>query len=157
KAETIPPLVDFNDSSVRPSPSLFAFALPRSWTGSHTVAFSSLTRQDFDVRVDNWQVLPSRAGGAESLFEQDLTESWFGVSWAHPVGERFGLGVTTYVAYRGQRARKEISGQAAASASGGGAGLLVEDFDYSNFRLLWKAGISTQRKSWDLGLTVTTA
>src|SRR5215813_1733497 len=60
KAETIPPLVDFNDSSVRPSPSLFAFALPRSWTGSHTVAFSSLTRQDFDVRVDNWQVLPSR-------------------------------------------------------------------------------------------------
>src|SRR5262249_12232395 len=34
--------------------------------------------------------------------------------------------------------------------------LLVEDFDYSNYRLLWKAGLSTQRASWDAGLTVTT-
>jgi hypothetical protein len=157
KAETIPPLIDFKDSNAGPSPSLFAFALPRSWTGSSIIAISSLTRQDFDVRVDNWQVLPSRQGGAESLFDQSLTESWFGVSWAHPVGERFGVGVTTYAAYRGQRARKEISGEAAASPSQGGAGLLVEDFDYANYRLLWKAGISTQRRSWDLGLTVTTA
>jgi hypothetical protein len=64
--------------------------------------------------------------------------------------------VTTYVAYRGQRTRKEITGQGAVSASQGGSGLLVEDFDYSNYRLLWKAGIATQRESWDLGLTVTT-
>ena len=156
-AETIPPLVDFQDSNLRPSPSLFAFALPRNWTGSHTLAFSSLTRQDFDMRVDNWQVLPSRQGGAESLFEQNLTENWFGASWARRAGERLGAGVTTYVVYRAQRARKEISGEIAVSPSQGGAGLLVEDFDYWNYRLVWKAGISTQRKSWDLGLTVTTA
>src|SRR5262249_22291400 len=62
-ATTVAPVLDFQDSSVRPSPSLFAFALPRSWTGSHTLAFSSLTRQDFDLRIDNWQVTPSHQAG----------------------------------------------------------------------------------------------
>jgi hypothetical protein len=157
RADTVPPLIDFKDSNVRPSPSLFAVALPRSWTGKHTLAISALSRQDFDIRVDNWQALPSRQGGAESLFDQSLNENWFGLSWAHPAGERYGLGVTTYVVYRGQRTRKEISGEVATSSSQGGAALLVEDFDYSNYRLLWKAGVSTQRKSWDLGLTVTTS
>jgi hypothetical protein len=156
KATSTTPVIDFQDTSVRPSPSLFAFALPRSWTGSHTLAISSLTRQDFDLRVDNWQVTPTAKGGAESLFDQSLTESWFGLSWAHKAGEQFGLGVTTYVAYRGQRTRKEVSGAGAVSPSQGGAGLLIEDFDYSNYRLLWKAGLATHRESWDLGLTVTT-
>jgi hypothetical protein len=154
KAKSDPPLLDFSDTTVRPSPSLFAFALPRSWTGSHTIAISSLTRQDFDLRLDNWQVTPTRQG-AESLFDQSLTESWFGLSWAHRAGG-VGLGVTTYVAYRGQRTRKEISGEAALSPTTGGAGLLVEDFDYSNYRLLWKAGLSTQHETWDAGLTFTT-
>jgi hypothetical protein len=42
------------------------------------------------------------------------------------------------------------------SPTQGAAGLLVEDFDYENYRLLWKAGFSTQRKSWDAGLSITT-
>jgi hypothetical protein len=157
KAVSQPPLLDFSNTNVRPSPTLFAFALPRSKTGSHTLAVSGLTRQDFDLRVDNWQVGPSPHAGSESLFDQSMNENWFGLSWAHHAGQRFGLGLTTYVVYRGQRTRKEISGQAALSLTQGGAGLLVEDFDYSNYRLLWKAGISTQRASWDAGLTVTTS
>jgi len=157
KAKSQPPAIDFSDLSVRPSPTLFAFALPRRLTGSHTIAISGLTRQDFDLRVDNWQVTPSRQGGAESLFDQSLNENWFGLSWAHHAGERVGIGLTTYVVYRGQRTRKEISGQVALSSTQGAAGLLVEDFDYSNYRLLWKAGVSMHHDAWDLGLTVTTA
>ena len=157
KAVSVPPTLDFSDINVRPSPTLFAFALPRSMTGSHTWAISSLTRQDLDLRVDNWQVAPSRQGGAESLFDQSLTENWFGLSWAHAVGRQLGLGLTTYVVYRGQRTRREISGQAALSPTDGGAALVIEDFDYANYRLVWKAGFSTQRDSWDAGLTVTTA
>ena len=156
KAPQAAPFLDFSDTTARPSPTLFAFALPRSWTGSYTLAISGLTRQDFDLRLDSWQTTPSRRGGAESLFDQNLNEDWFGLSWGHHAGERFGLGLTTYVVYRGQRTRKEISGEAALSATRGGAALLVEDFDYSNYRLLWKARISTQREAWDLGLTVTT-
>jgi hypothetical protein len=157
RAETTSSFVDFNDTSIRPSPTLFAFAFPRSWTGSHTIAISSLTRQDFDFRVDSWGVVPSGRGGAESMFDQSLTESWLGLSWAHRAGQSFGLGATTYVVYRGQRTRKELSGEAALSASQGGAALLIDDTNYTNFRLLWKAGISTQRKTWDLGLTLTTS
>ncbi len=143
-----------NASSIRPAPSLFAFALPRSWTGSHTIAISSLTRQDFDLRVDDWQVVPQ--GGAESVFDQDLNENWFGLTWAHGVGQDSGLGVTTFVAYRGQRTRREISGQVALSPTSGGAALLIDDFDYTNYRVLWKAGFATQLDAWDLGLSVTT-
>ncbi|HET9315986.1 MAG TPA: hypothetical protein VFQ51_10370 [Vicinamibacteria bacterium] len=143
-----------SSSNVRPSPSLFAFALPRSWTGSHTIAISSLTRTDFDLRVDDWQV--ASQGGAESLFDQSLNENWFGISWAHKVGQDGGLGLTTYGVYRGQRTRREISGQAALSPTSGGTALLVEDFDYANYRLLWKAGFSRQLAHWDLGISVTT-
>jgi hypothetical protein len=156
-ADAPPPVLDFEDLSVRPSPTLFAFAFPRSWTGSHTWAISGLTRQDLDLRVDNWQVTPSYQGGAESFFDQSLNENWFGLSWAHGAGGSFGVGLTTYVVYRGQRTRKEVSGEALLPSGQGGAALLVEDFDYSNYRLLWKAGVSTQRRSWDLGLTVTTS
>ena len=157
QAQSPPPVLDFKDTDVRPSPSLFAFAFPRSWTGDHTLVLSGLTRQDFDLRIDNWQLAQSGQGGAESLFDQSLNENWFGLSWAHRAGERFGVGLTTYVAYRGQRTRKEISGQVALSPTLGGAALLIEDFDASSYRLLWKAGLSTQRESWDAGLTVTTA
>jgi hypothetical protein len=157
KAVSVPPTLDFSDINIRPSPTLFAFALPRSLTGSHTWAISSLTRQDLDLRVANWQVAPSHQASAESLFDQSLTENWFGLTWAHGVGRSFGLGLTTYVVYRGQRTRREISGQAALSPSDGGAALLVEDFDYGNYRLVWKAGLSTQRDSWDAGLTLTSA
>jgi hypothetical protein len=90
KATSEPALLDFTATNLRPSPTLFAFAFPRSWTGSHTVAISALTRQDFDLRIDNWQVTPTGSGGGESLFDQNLNENWFGLSWAHPAGERFG-------------------------------------------------------------------
>lgn len=145
---------ELSSSNIRPSPSLFAFALPRTWTGSHTIAISSLTRQDFDLRVDDWEV--ASQGGAESLFDQSLNENWFGISWAHKVGQDAGVGITTYGVYRGQRTRREISGEAALSPTSGGAALLVEDFDYANYRVLWKAGFSKQLAHWDLGLSVTT-
>jgi len=152
-ADAEPPILDFTDLDIRPAPSLFAVALPRSISGDHTWVFSSLTRQDFDIRLDNW--LSGSSAGAEALIDQSLTESWFGLSWAHPAGESVGLGLTTYVAYRGQRTRREVSGEAA-SPEAAGAVLLVEDFDYGNYRALWKAGVAIKRQYWDLGLAVTT-
>jgi hypothetical protein len=151
-AEAESPLLDFHDFDVRPAPTLFALALPRKYSGSHSWVLSGLTRQDFDVRLDNWLV--DTRSGAEALLDQSLTESWFGLSWAHTAGQSVGLGLTTYVAYRGQRARRELSG--ASSNAPAGAALLVEDFDYGNYRLLWKAGVALRRESWDLGLAVTT-
>ena len=88
EAASQPPVIDFSDLSVRPSPSLFAFAVPRSRTGGHTLAISSLVRQDFDLRVDNWQVTTAQTAGGEALFDQSLNENWFGLSWAHQVGDR---------------------------------------------------------------------
>jgi hypothetical protein len=157
EAVSRPPVLDFSDTVARPSPSLFAVAVPRRWTGSHTVAVSALTRQDFDLRVDNWLLAPESGGGAESFLDQSLDEGWFGLSWAHRAGARLGLGLTTYLAHRGQRTRREVSGQAARSPDVGAAALLVEDFDFSSYRLLWKAGLSASLGSWDAGLAVTTA
>jgi hypothetical protein len=154
KAETRAPDVELEDTRVRPSPSLFAIALPRSWTGSHTIAISALTRQDLDLTLDDWFTTAGNGVSGEALFRQDMTESWFGLTWAHPVGRRFGVGVTSYVAYRGQSTRRELSG--ASVAGGGASALLIDDFDYSHYRLVWKGGVAHQRENWDLGLTVTT-
>jgi hypothetical protein len=155
-ASTDSPFLDFHSSQIRPAPTLFAFALPRSWTGSHTIAVSGLTRQDFDLRVDDWQVSVPHQAGAESLFDQSLNENWFGLSWAHTAGEELGLGLDIR-GLPGQRTRREISGQAALAPNVGGAALIVEDFTFSNYRVLWKAGFSTQRDNWDVGLAVTTS
>ncbi|HET7294352.1 MAG TPA: hypothetical protein VFM88_18150, partial [Vicinamibacteria bacterium] len=152
--DATPPLLDFQDLDIRPAPSLFAVALPRSISGGHTWVFSGLTRQDFDIRLDNWLV--GDTAGAEALLDQSMSENWFGLSWAHRAGESVGLGLTTYVAYRGQRTRYELSGEAVRSPGAGGAVLLIEDLDFSNYRALWKAGIAVKRETWDLGLAVTT-
>jgi hypothetical protein len=158
RAITKRPPTELSNLAVKTSPSLFAVAAPREWTGDHTLAISSLTRQDADLRVDTWQDAPHDGGrGSEALFDQSLTENWFGLSWAHPVGPQLGLGVTTYVVYRGQRTRREVNAQVATPGGVGGAALSVEDFDYSNYRLLWKAGFSVQRPGYDLGIALTTA
>lgn len=157
KATTDAPRLESKQLEVRPSPSLFALAAPTRWTGRHTLALSVLTRQDLDLRLNARSAsLPGQTYSGETLFDQDLTENWFGLTWAFPAGNGVGLGLTQYVAYRGQRTRTQVSAESAPPEGDPGAVLIVNDFDYSNYRLLWKAGIALERGPWALGLAATT-
>ena len=100
---------------------------------------------------------PVGRGGAESLFDQSLNENWFGLSWAHPRrrAERprphdlRGLPGTAH-------AQGDLRARRRCRPPREGRGCWSRTSTSRTTALLWKAGISTQREDWDLGLTVTT-
>lgn len=142
-------------------PGFVAFSFPRSWFGERTqMAFSLLTRQLLVIRVDQRFTGAAPAGdgtyGLETLFDTNMGETWGGLTLSHRVSQRFSLGATLYGVYRGQRTRWEESLQLASADGSGVAALSVDDFDYSHWRVLGKAGLAWEGDTTRLGLAVTT-
>jgi hypothetical protein len=149
---------DLSSTRVGPAPSFVAGELPVHWLGESRWAYSFFTRQDFDARVS--------AGGQESaspgillngdlLFDQNLTESWGGLSWSYPLGERMGVGVSLFGAYRSQRTRDQ---NILLGSEGNEALSLINlsEVSFYHFRMLAKAGFTVRRDQLAFGLTVTT-
>lgn len=156
--------VDLRNTRVGGVPSLFAGELRFKFLGSHRLAYSFLTRQDFDFEVS--ERLDLR--GAETpdpaldlftagfLFDQNMDEYWAGLTWSHTLGRKMGLGVTTFLAVRDQRSRLQTLAQAVDTSGAAGIALQQEGYKYQHWRLLWKIGLGGNLGNWDLGLTVTT-
>jgi len=124
------------------------------------MAFSLLTRQQLVGRIDQRFTgnEPTRNGryGLETLFDENMQETWGGLTLSHRLSEHLGLGATLYGVYRGQRTRWEQSLQLAYPDGSGVSALIVDDFDYSHWRLLGKLGLAWEGASTRLGLAVTT-
>jgi hypothetical protein len=145
-------------------PSLFAGELRLGFLGRHRLAYSFLGRHDLDIRLETRGDLdPALLGLPPALdqlsvnlgFESRLSDYWGGLTWAVPLGERMGLGVSQFVAVRSHRKRDGSLVQARADSAAGVA-LLIDDFDYQHWRLLWKVGFGAQFDPWRLGVAVTT-
>ncbi len=144
-------------------PSLFAGELRFKFLGSHRLAYSFLTRQDFDFEVSE-RVEFRGAQAPDSLdlfaagliFNQNMDEYWAGLTWAHTLGKKMGLGVTTFLAVRDQKTRFQTLAQAVNPAGNAGIALQQEGYNYQHWRLLWKIGLGGNFGNWDLGLSVTT-
>jgi len=157
------PAVDIYQLSSRrfgPSPSLIAVAFPRRWLGQDTrLAFSYLTRQNFDLRLQERTLgeLPDPAGrfGAETLLDQRMNEGWAGLTLSRRMGDSWSLGLTWYGVFRSQRTRREASIQASDGVAGFDA-LTISDFNYFHTRTLAKVGAAWEGRRWQLGLAVTT-
>ena len=142
-------------------PGFFAFSFPKSWFGDSTdVAFSLLTRQQFNMRIDQRFAGDTSSGngryGIETLFDQRMSETWGGLTVSHQISNHFGLGATVYGIYRGQRTRLEQSLQLAYPDGRGIAALAVDDFDYSHWRTLAKVGLAWEGDRFRLGGAITT-
>jgi len=143
------------------APSLIAGTFPKGWFGEDTrLAWSYLTRQQFNVLIDSGAVgnLPASGAryGAESLFSQSMTEGWGGLTLSHRLSDSWGLGITAYGVYRGQQTRREENAQLG-GPGGGLTALAVKDFNYYHWRTLAKVGVAWDPdRSIKLGLTVTT-
>jgi hypothetical protein len=151
---------DATSSRFGAAPSLLAGALPR-WLGEDThLAWSFLTRQNFDVRlgqrVQDPLPAPMVHSAAESYFDQDATEMWAGLSASRQLSDSIGLGLTWYGVYRGQRLRSELSLQGIGDAGRSLTAAGVTDFQYSHYSTLAKVGLAWQSGDWKAGLTVTT-
>ena len=146
----------FEDARTGLSPSLFTTLIPLA---QRRIAFSVFTRETFKVntsaRVE--QALATEPGtvAAEYHVDYDLSDTWFGVTWARPIRPGLGFGVTPYLAVRSQRNRQEAFVQTE-SDSGAAVGMFIDDYRYTNYRLLMKAGVSWLEEPWSAGLTVTT-
>ncbi|WP_223637221.1 hypothetical protein [Corallococcus sp. EGB] len=153
------------DSNFDVLPSLLAGSLRFGFLGRSRLAYSLLTRQGFSY---NLQARGTRTGtdlaGVQGLdllstdvrLNQSVTEVWTGLSWALPVTEHLGLGVSPFVAIR----HHQLNFQTLAEGSGvAGQRLLAtlgRDLELNHVRLLLKVGASYQHGPWALGGTVTT-
>ena len=143
------------------APTLVAGGLPRGWLGERTaLAWSFLTRQDLSFRLNRRLTDPfDLTGGtsaAELYLDQDVNESWAGLTASREVSETLGVGATLYGIYRGQRSRNEVNLQAISGQQAVLSILGVQDFSYYHFRTLLKLGVAWERADLRLGLNLTT-
>lgn len=154
-------VLDVSQTDFGPFPGFVAFTLPRGWFGERTrLALSILTRQEMALRVNERfaGIEPQRNGryGLESLFDERMQETWGGLTVSHRLSERLGLGATLFGVYRGQRTRWEQSLQLTHPDGSGVAALIVNDYDYSHWRVLGKVGLAWEGEKTRIGLAATT-
>lgn len=147
------------------APSFFAGLVPFGFLGRHRLGYSLFTRQQFRARINGTQIgredlVPSLPGNEDLLaslrLDAELAETWGGLTWSLPVGERVGVGISQFVAGRSQRSWSRALAEIF-DASGSGALALQEDaYEYYAYRLLWKLGFAAEWLGASLGLTVTT-
>jgi hypothetical protein len=155
-------LGDLSSTKIDALPALFAGEFTLGFLGESRLAYSLLTRQNFDIRVaargslEGIFDVPELDTGAEIRFDQNLGETWGGLSWAWLLGDRFGIGVTWFGALRSQRAREQTLGLAVDEADRAGFVLQGLEFDYTDLRFLWKLGLGADLDEWQVGVSVTT-
>ncbi|WP_147450389.1 hypothetical protein [Corallococcus carmarthensis] len=154
-----------SDSNVDVMPSLIAGSLRFKFLGKSRLAYSLLTRQGFDYSL---QTRGTRMGtdlagvrGLDSLssdvrLDQSVSEYWTGLSWAFPVTEHLGLGLTPFVATRHHELRFQTLAQGSGEAGQQLLATLGRDLELDHIRVLLKVGASYQHGPWAVGLTLTT-
>ena len=144
--------------SFRPSPSFIVANLTGEWLGDNRIGFSFLTRQSMDIRlkarlieeVNNTDV------SNEFIFEEDMVDYWIGITWSYPFQDKLGIGVTQYFAIKNYRSRQEANVSVLSSNNNLLSTVAINEYDYYNVRILWKAGIGFSFEKIKFGLTVTT-
>ncbi|NNC18703.1 hypothetical protein HRD49_11340 [Corallococcus exiguus] len=156
---------DLTDSNVDVLPSLIAGSLRFGFLGKSRMAYSLLTRQGFSYSLQSRGTrLGTDLAGVQGLdllstdvrLDQTVSEFWTGLSWAYPVTEHLGLGLTPFVATRRQELRFQTLAQGSGAAGQQLLATLGRDLEFDHVRVLLKVGASYQRGPWAVGLAVTT-
>lgn len=143
---------------------LIAGEIRLKFLGKTRLAYSFLTRHLFEYRLGGSAQatgdevgLPEITELAGSVrLEERLSEYWGGLTWALPVHERVGLGLTLFGGNRNQRGRFS-SDLVAVVGQQAGLAINLQDYSYDHWRLLLKIGArATLTDRWTAGLTVTT-
>jgi hypothetical protein len=154
-----------SESRFGPSPSLFATLIPVLEDEREQLAFTVFTRSRFRTRLnartsgqgDVVELLPGlETYFTEALYDRETTEVWAGVNWSRAVGPGLGIGVTPFLASLSHRTRIESVAQAEGESGAAASTLIVDDLDYTHWRLVLKAGVAWEGRPLTLGMTVTT-
>ena len=143
---------------------LIAGELRFGFLGDSRLAYSFMNRHDFDIRLTEEVILddpdlveaPELELLAGSLgYETRLSEYWAGFTWAKPLGGGLGLGISTFVSVRSQRARSNVDFQELTDEGEATVLSNLRDYRYDSWRVLPKIGLGWEEEPWSLGLTVT--
>ncbi len=158
--------LDFTSRQTGILPSFLAGFLPRKWLGEGNIlTYSLLERFTSRFEVDSRTIdsLPAVMGlgtdvdfFGEAAAASRINEVWGGIGWARKVENPIGLGVTMYGAFRNQKGRTQVIAQALSSQDTGAALTSIQDFNYWNFRLVWKAGVMYDGDRVGFGVSITT-
>lgn len=149
---------DLGTTSFKPSPSFVVANLTADWLGKNRIAFSFLTRQTMDLR------LKTRFDGRddnnflsnEFTMDLGLYDFWAGITWSYPFEEKLGIGITQYIGTRNYTSRNEVNLKTSDSLDRVSAVSGITDYEYLDFRILWKVGIGLTLEPIRFGLTITT-
>lgn len=143
---------------------LIAGELRFGFLGDSRLAYSFMNRHDFDIRLTEEVILDEpdlvEAPELELLsgslgYETRLSEYWAGFTWAKPLGGGLGLGISTFVSVRSQRARSNLEFQELTDEGEATVLSNLRDYRYDSWRVLPKIGLGWESEPWSLGLTVT--
>ena len=151
------PGIDLETSQSGLVPTFVSGTFPRFLPEGHTLYYSFFPRFVFGAEVDARQ--QTAASGTEAFDEFvsriDLDESWAGLTWSYRVNERLGIGVSQYLAVRSQFASTRVTSQTMDPAGEATVGLDLRGFDYTDYRLLWKAGVAWHVVGFSFGANIT--
>jgi hypothetical protein len=150
--------------SLTPAPSFVAGMLTFDETRTNQWGYILLPRQQFSTRLGEQYV-----GGADvlstpgaeaftgaTLLDIKLDEYWGGIMWGRRLRNHVGIGATGFIAYRGQRTRKELIGQALSGTGEVATAKIIRDFNYYNVRALAKLGVMYDGRPLSFGVSLTT-
>ena len=136
-----------------------------AFLGNTRLAYSVFARSVSEVRVrergslDTFPDAPEdlEAFTPELIIDQRVSDSWGGLTFAAPLGDRFGLGISTFVGVRNQRSRVQTTASLLASDNRGGLAFLADDFSYFHVRAAVEdRRHSTRLRQWRVGMAITT-
>ena len=155
---------DLASSSSSPLPTMLAGSLQFDWLGESRLAYSILSRNQFDANlattlIDRRDILA--APGDEDLASAftanaRLSETWAGLAWGYPISDRVGVGLTQFLASREQSFESTLLAQAATTAGDVSIGTRLRRRSFTHYRALWKVGVGVDLGAVTMGLNVTT-
>jgi len=156
---------NLENSDFNPLPNMFAGAFRWKWLGSNKLAYSFLTRYNFDAevrggrvaRVDVLDDYPGEEEFAGGLLENGtVKEAWAGLTWARGLSNRIGLGITQYLSIRSQSSESEQFAQAMTDTGHVALFYDIDNYSADMYSLLWKVGLGFDFRPVTVGITLTT-
>ena len=145
---------NLSSTNVDAVPHLAAGLIGLKLFGSDRLAYSILLRQRFNFSI-NYRLVGSDGDkdiSNEYTLDQRLSETWLGLTWSKSLQDSMGVGVSLYGVGRSQRTVEWVGVTQAEPVVTGGR---YNEFGYTHFRILLKAGAQWMLHGWDLGTAVT--
>jgi len=148
---------DAGISSTGLAPAMLGGTIHRAAGSRHLFAYSIITRQRANNSVT--AIRESLPPGYEAFVlrvdhSRDITERWFGASWAHAVRPHLGIGVTGFAAVR-HDSRSTGAGVAGRQLGEGFSRDRARSYAYSHYSVIGKFGALVDYDAFGVGLTVT--